>query len=185
LPINFVAEREKIVTKIQPKKDSNFAAAFRHSVPIDSRTGTAMTSSGGGRRLMTSPMLLMLLMIQSHLGLGVVVAASRHQRYYNYNKYNNNDNGSHWTTTTSSVTHTASSAFVFRDCGEHCGTAMYSRRKTAPEAVNQGLELSGGWGLNPCPLVHVYKRSFLVKIVFKFHPLAKFQTCRHLIPQLI
>ena len=81
--------------------------------------GVGGTGSGASasRKSVTSPLLLlMLLLIQSHLDLGVVVAAGRHQRH---SSYENNDIGSRWTTASRSVTSSVtSSAFVFRDCGK-------------------------------------------------------------------
>jgi len=77
--------------------------------------------AAASRNCVTSPMtMLLLLLLQSHLELGVVVAAVRHQRRYNYNNYYNNDNddndvASRWTTVASTAT---SSSFVFRDCGK-------------------------------------------------------------------
>jgi len=83
---------------------------------VQASVGGTGSGASASRKSVTSPMLLLLLLTQSHLELGAVVAASRHQRHSNYE---NNDISSRWTTATRSVTSSVtSSAFVFRDCGK-------------------------------------------------------------------
>jgi len=121
------------------------------------------TSAGTHRKLPRSPMMLLVLLIESHLGLSVVVAAGKHQPGYNH--YHYNDNGSRWTTTTSPVTSTSSGAFVFRDCGKHAhaatqlllgrialirGVTAYSHQ-TFPRTICRSV------GASVCP-VHCGKR---------------------------